>query len=624
MLRNMRQIRGEYDPDVQIAKNRSKVYPKVTRVKCVSVIARLMQLLFPVVEKNWTLAASPVPSMDRAVLQLLLDALPNAAAMTDEQINQAIIAEAQKRTAAMSVEIEDQLRELGGQKELSYVMLCKKVIQHGVRYGIGVLKGPLVREEQITKWRRQGPKLVAYTETSYRPYFHFVPCWNYYNDHGATDFGNQDGEFERVIMSRHQLEELADMEGFDRTGIMRFLRANPKGNYQQRSFEAELRSLGTDTQLRSPQNKYEVLCYWGSVQASLLRAHGVKVDASVLDFDFAQAHVWILDGVVIKAELNPYEGQYSPYHKFVFEDDDVQTRGVGLPEIMRDSQLGASAAVRMMVDNAAVTAGPMYEVNRALIDVADDDGDIHAFKTFYRDDDGPLAQYPAVREIITRSHIPELMQVYNAFRELADTETLVNPAAQGDFTQVASEPFRTSGGTSQLLQGAALPFRDVVRNFDQFTLSVFSAMVAWNLQFNKRQDIRGDHQVIARGADSLMAKEVRAVTVDAFVATMRPEEAKHINFRNVVVERAKVRDLPTDELLLLEDEVRENDNRQAAAMEQQRLAQQSMLDAQVKETIAAALQKLAMARKNAVAADQGIQELDAAIQQGGEPEPAHE
>jgi hypothetical protein len=64
-LRNQRQYLGIYDPEVEkeLSANRSKAYPRITRVKCISVLSRLMNLMFPGNEKNWEIKASPSPDM---------------------------------------------------------------------------------------------------------------------------------------------------------------------------------------------------------------------------------------------------------------------------------------------------------------------------------------------------------------------------------------------------------------------------------------------------------------------------------------------------------------------------------------------------------------------------------
>src|SRR5579863_1243345 len=64
-LRNERQYLGIYDPEVdkELQPNRSRAYPRITRVKCISVLSRLMSLMFPGDEQNWELKASPNAAM---------------------------------------------------------------------------------------------------------------------------------------------------------------------------------------------------------------------------------------------------------------------------------------------------------------------------------------------------------------------------------------------------------------------------------------------------------------------------------------------------------------------------------------------------------------------------------
>jgi hypothetical protein len=60
-LANQRQYLGIYDPEVEksMSPNRSKAYPKITRTKCISVLARIMNLMFQGNERNWEIHASP-------------------------------------------------------------------------------------------------------------------------------------------------------------------------------------------------------------------------------------------------------------------------------------------------------------------------------------------------------------------------------------------------------------------------------------------------------------------------------------------------------------------------------------------------------------------------------------
>ena len=76
-LKNLRQYLGIYDPDVeqQLPANRSRAYPRITRVKCISVLSRLINLMFPGNERNWELRASPSPEMDPADVEAAVQAM---------------------------------------------------------------------------------------------------------------------------------------------------------------------------------------------------------------------------------------------------------------------------------------------------------------------------------------------------------------------------------------------------------------------------------------------------------------------------------------------------------------------------------------------------------------------
>src|SRR5512144_325234 len=109
--KNLRQYAGQYDPEVEreIPKDRSKAYPKLTRTKCVSMVSRLMNLLFPTSEKNWGIAPSPVPNLTAEDLTSILEKLQQdpEAEVTDQAITDAVMEFARERAANLEVEIED-------------------------------------------------------------------------------------------------------------------------------------------------------------------------------------------------------------------------------------------------------------------------------------------------------------------------------------------------------------------------------------------------------------------------------------------------------------------------------------------------------------------------------------
>jgi hypothetical protein len=102
-----------------------------------------------------------------------------------------------------------------------------------------------------------------------------------------------------------------------------------------------------------------------------------------------------------------------------------------------------------------------------------------------------------------------------------------------------SEPFRTAAGASMLRGDAALPFKDVVRNFDAFTESVIGSMITFNHKFNGNAAIKGDFTPMARGATTLVAKEVQGMQIDEMARPSptrksvpeRPRPAAHARLR---------------------------------------------------------------------------------------------
>lgn len=161
-----------------------------------------------------------------------------------------------------------------------------------------------------------------------------------------------------------------------------------------------------------------------------------------------------------------------------------------------------------------------------------------------------------------------------------------------------------------MLRGeAALPFKDIIRNFDIFTQSVIASLVTFNRKFNPDEAMAGDYNVVARGATSLIAKEVRGIQIDTLVSTLTPMEADHVDERKLVEQRFAVRDMQ-DVLLPLDKVERQKQQRQQQAAEQQAL-QRDMVQAEVRKTLADAFKAITQGQKNAAAAD--AQSVNAAL-----------
>ena len=437
-----------------------------------------------------------------------------------------------------------------------------------------------------------------------------MSVWDFYPDMSAKTLKNMDGYFIRLVFSRAQLIALARRNDFFPDVIKSYVKNNGTGNYKARNFETELRNMGVRTnvsdQARSDVGgKYEVLIWNGPISGEYLQAAGADVPDDKLTDDL-EAEVWLLDGKVIKCDINAWrklDMEVCTIHPFVFDDDDTSPVGNGLPQIMRDSQMSLCAATRMMLDNASVVCGPNLEINRDLMVPDQDISQIEAYKIWYREGSGQEAQFPAVRPITIDSHLPELSQMIEQFQKFADSETFVGPQTGGDMDRgmKSSEPMRSPTGAAMMRSDAALPFKDIVRSFDAFTQSVIYSVVQFNTKFNPHVAPAGDYNVIARGATSLVAKEIRGMQIDQLAASLTDEEKMEIDPRKLARARFEVRDL--DDMLVSESEsnMRRQQRDQAQAQTQQQ--QQQMVEAQVRQLLSQAFKNITQGQKNSATAD---------------------
>lgn len=604
-IKNVRQYVGEYDPKItqHLKPEQSRAYPRITRVKVLSIVARLHALLFPAGESNWGIEASPMPILPSDKLaKILMDWVaqnPDKPATQDE-MDRVVKLAADDIAERMQTVINDQLSDAGNTSSVDYQDLVRDVIFSGALYGCGVLKGPMTIQElgsQIVVDENGVPQVVE--QPLYRPYFEFVSLWDYYPDFSAKSFAQQDSEFQRHIYARHTLKDLAGRPDFLGDQINMYLREHTSGNYQKKNYEQQLDQISDDKQQTQPGEgkKFELIEFWGTVTGHDLRAAGVEVPDSSLDKD-AWACVWMIDDTVIKVAKNPYPEGVAMYHQFVFEKDEVNLTGSGLPHIMRDSQMGVSSFTRMLVDNAATVCGPNVEVDIDQLLASKSNFTIAPFNVYVKDNPNPNGAR-AVQSISFDSHMPELTGAIQLMREFADAETFVGPMTGGDFENAPSEALRTQGNMSMALASSALPFKDIVRNFDRFTKSVIHALVQWNLIYHERRDeLNGDLRPIPKGASSLMAKEVRAVALDRFASTLTPEDRIYINEEELLKERMQVNDLPLTSLMAAPEEVQRR--KDAAAQQAQNLQAQNdaMFQANLRTLQTEALKDMAQAQKN--------------------------
>lgn len=641
-LKDLRQYKGQYESDVLAQlKDRSQAFTRKTRVKVKTTDSRVEDMLFPAgASEHWSVAPTPKPSLAEEhkrdiakALQMQVDAMNQQMAMqaqqagqpapapqvvTEEDLEAAYLAHAKRAAEEMTKTIKDQLIEAKYREE------AKKAIHSGHLYGTGVIKGPMVERKvrlqhvyKQGKWHRETVEYIT-------PMVEFVPLWRCYPDMSATELKGCSYWYELHSMTRADFAELARRKSFDGEAIKEHIKSHPNGTMSLvRWVDAELKQMGErDNKQGDNGRTYEVIERWGYLSGEQLKNAGVKVPEDRCHETFF-SNIWMLStGKVIKAALQPLDGITWPYHIYYFDKDETSIFGEGIPSIMRDDQDMINAGTRMMLDNAALTAGPMFEVKPHLLSAPDSATSFRPWKAFMRNQVAPGER--AVIPVQVDGRLGELQRIVEKFEMQADETTAIPRYMTGE--NVNSGAAATMGGMSMLMGAANIVLKDLVDNWDNVTLSFIRSMYAWNMQFNRDDRIKGDFVVNATGSQSLVAKEIRARQINELGAmTANPMDAPYIKRDRLNRLRAEAMEL--GDLVRSEDEIQSDPTakmqQELAMKEQQLMAAEreakinlSMAQAERFKADAARLQAQAALDK-AAAIDRKLESVFVALQAAG-------
>lgn len=572
-LKDLRQYKGQYDPEVlaRMHPKRSKANLSITRTKVKTVTARQLDILFPANEgKNWGIQPTPIPELNPQIEEDIAKQITEITGQppTKDQIEQILFDEAKKRCDAMEKEMDDEL------SEIKYRDIIRKVIMSGNLYGTGVLKGPLVKRNVAKRWVKGEEDWHTIEISSLSPYCEWVPIWDIYPDMTANDPDYMRRVFQRNVMPRHKVYSLAKRDDFNGEAIEAYLEAYPDGDAEYQNFENSLRDMGSNSTVDfgniQPMNKkYEVIEFWGFLDTQELEDIGVDIPKEKLGLECA-CNVWMLGNVVIKAVISPIEGVNFPYFFYYFDKDETSIFGEGIPVAMRDTQQLFNASIRALLDNAAISAGPIIEANVDLLDPNDDPTDLYPFRVFQRTGTGAEANARAINVQTLPSYTKEFLELSQFFMTIGDEITVIPRYMHGDSNNVKGAG-QTAHGLSMLMGAVNITLKDLVKNFDDgITKPFIKSLYFWNMDFNPKPDIKGDFMVIAKGSSSLIAKEVRSEQLMGFLQmTNNPVDLQFIHRDIALREILKTFDLDSLQLVKSPPEIKQEQQQMQAEQQRQ-------------------------------------------------------
>ena len=443
---------------------------------------------------------------------------------------------AQRAARRMEKLIHDQIEESNGSSEIRNALLESALL------GTGVIKGPFNFNKTLNRWtNEEGERQYKPLEVRV-PRIEFVSLWDFFPDPSATNIDECEYVIHRHKMNRSQFRALKNLPYFDKDAIRECLMMGP--NYEEKYYENQLRD--SEHTEGAENTNYEVLEYWGVMDAQSAREAGIELGDDVDELDELQINAWITGNKVLRVVVNPFTPHRLPYHAFPYERNPYNFFGIGIAENMDDSQQIMNGHARMAIDNLALSGSLVFDVDESAL-VGGQSMEIYPGKIFRRQAGMPGQ---AIHGLKFPNTANENMMMFDRFRQLADEQTGLPSYSHGQ-TGVQSMT-RTASGMSMLLGAASLNIKTVVKNLDDFLLKPLGeAYFQWNMQFFEGSlDVKGDLEVSATGTNSLMQKEVRSQRLTTFLQTVQnPAIAPFVKISKLISELAYSLDLDPDEVL---------------------------------------------------------------------------
>lgn len=569
MLMAMRQRNGEYEPEKlnQIRQQGgSEIYMMITEVKCRAAESWLRDILLDSGTPPWDIVPTPIPDLSPMQRQEIQDIFATEVltmlqetqqAPTKEEMQQLkemvsqdyrfkILQDAQNRADKMKLKIEDQFAQGGWADSFN------DFITDLVTFPCAFIKGPVVRRQRALGWKTVMGKTMVEPIERLAPEFERVDPFRIYPEPGITRI--EEGYlFEHHPLSRTDLSDLIGVPGYDEDAIRLILDEGSGPSWINE--DVELIKQEEERKYYSymrPTDVFDALEFWGKVSGKMLREWGLteeEVPDEAREYD---ANVWMIGNYVIKAVLNYDPLGQKPYAKTSFIKCPGAFWGKGIPEIIEDIQNVCNAAARALVNNMGIASGPQVEVNLERIPPNEDITQMSPWKIWQVTNDPVGSSAPAVRFTQPEDNASTLVAVYDKFARLADDHSGIPAYLYGDLNVQGAG--RTSSGLSMLMGAAGKGIRQVVGHIDQDVIKpIVQRQFVYNMRYDEDEAIKGDVQVIARGAVNLAVKEtVNVRRIEFLNATANPIDIEILGKDGraaILREVAKGLQMPVDEVI---------------------------------------------------------------------------
>ena len=528
---------GQYSPATVWRKTegtgtRSRIFVKVTTLKCNTAHSKIIDVLFQ--------GKGEAPFDLKAIDTDLLGIPPEQAAD--------IVAKSKQR-------LRDHFREISLEEILDTEILAMAIL------GTGVLKGPIVemQRKHVVRQRMiggmpitdidpeaKGHEIVTMNQTV--PVLDGIPLWEYYTDINAKSTKDAIGEihFQRLLPAHFR--RFAYQPSYNKEAVLECV-SRPQSDHPQDKRYIVLgdKYMGT---IGAKDERIPALEWWGLTPAKYLRAEGAEVPDDVDDDEDVEALTVLgSDGIVCKATMNPLG--WRPFYVCPYKKRPHVIYGMGVSEMMRDSQKMVNSATRIYIDNKALSGNAMIGVNKDRIDTKRTTNlEVYPGKTWWTK--GQFAPKEAIDSVKIEDVTQGIREMIELFMRFSDEETGIPKYTSGESDSFLN---KTASGMSMLMSQANINLKTVMKNIDnEWIEPIVEAFYRYYTEIEPVMKLM-PLKIVATGADSLMAREIKLENlIKTKQAMASPQDAMFID--NVKLNRQLFRLLETEDVMKTDEEIK--------------------------------------------------------------------
>ena len=539
MFKAVRARRGEYDPDV-LTKIRetggSEIYMMLTSNKCRAAASWLRDVMLGSgSDKPWTLRPTPIPTlppditeeMRQAAIEQMTKVMTATGQMLPptqlrkylnelrEEYLYNLQEEAKFKVRQMENKMEDQLIEGGFIKSLD------QFLDDLTTFPAAFLKGPIVRRKPVMKWNSsaQGGYQLEVVDDLVLEWERVDPFMIYPS---PSSMGIDDGYLiERHKLRQPDLEALIGVDGYDDEAIRMVLDAYGRGGLQEwlivDSTKAQAEGRSTVAVMQNSEHLIDALQFWGPVSGQMLLDWGLT-EAEVPDKTKQYyCEAWLIGEFVIKASLNYHPLGKMPYFKASYEEIPGTFWGNSTYDLIKDCQDMCNSAARALSNNMGIASGPQVVINVDRVPAGDDITNLYPWKIHQVTSDPMGSSAKPIDFFQPSSNVQELLTTYEKFSVLADEYSGIPRYMTGNSPSGGAG--RTASGMSMLMSNANKAMKQVVQNIDTSVMTpMLERLYFYNMKYSDDNELKGDVNVVARGAIGIVAKEAAQVRRNEFLA----------------------------------------------------------------------------------------------------------